>query len=191
MHTRILAGTIVLLSGLSTSGCMHANAYIEDGYGQVSAPPLRRPDSPQPVRLETAFRVNGQLRPEVNPTLTADVGRALHDSGVMLPVDGNAAMLLKVVVEDRVDLGQARKEGFIQGFSRGKSGDAVEDRYDFTLTLENLSGVVLSHSYQPVMASSASQVPSSYGEPYSSSDEAFYIIVRATVLSFLADWQSQ
>ena len=99
-------------------------------------------------------------------------------------------MLLKVAVEDRTDLGQARKEGIIQGFTAGMAGDAVEDRYNFTLTLENLDGVVLSRRYQPVMASSARPVPSSYGKPYSI-DEAFYLIVRATVLSFLADWQSQ
>lgn len=184
MTNRILRRA-ALLAPLLLGACVETHAYLGAGYEGSLAPPPRPLSQPLPVRVVTEFRTNEEASPGAAGVLAREVKRVLEDSGVYRPA-ADADLVLRVSVDDRADLHQARHAGFMTGFTVGRSGEATEDRYDFALALEGPRGLVHSARYQRVLTTTAlRQVPASYGQPRTAED-AFDIIVRDTVNRFLA-----
>jgi hypothetical protein len=184
MSHRILRRA-ALLAPLLLGACVETHAYLGAGYESNLALPPQPLSQPLPVRVETEFRTNEEPSPGATKVLAREVKRVLEDSGVYRPA-ADADLVLRLSVDDRADLHQARHNGFMTGFTVGRSGEATEDRYDFALALEGPRGVVRSARYQAVLTTTGlSQVPASYGQPHAAED-AFNIIVRDTVNRFLA-----
>lgn len=174
-----------LLAPLLLSACAETHAYLGAEYERslAQAPPAAA--RPVPVRVVTEFRVNEESSEGANKVLRREVKRVLEDSGVYQPAE-SAELVLRVTVDDRADIAEAHKSGFLSGLTLGHSDGGTEDRYDFALSLESPRGLVRSERYQPVLTTtSLRQVPASYGPPHSAED-AFNIIVRNTVLRFIA-----
>jgi hypothetical protein len=194
MHTSWLK-VPVYVSGyflwlLVASGCATTNAYVENGHDKSDFHEIV-PRSPQmPVLVEVDFRVNGVPRPAVNNEVYNEVVEVLRRSRVLRPVSANPGNKLEVVVDDTVDLDQARHRGFVTGITQGLVGSTIEDSYRFTYTLQSRNGTPQVGLYNHAMLTvSGENAPPGYGQPHSA-DEAFSVIVRQSVLEFLADIQS-
>ena len=148
-----------LLAPLLLCACIEPRAYLGADYERNLAQGPPPAAQPTPVRLVAEFRVNEELSPGATRALLRQLKRVLEDSGVYQPAD-DAGLLLRVAVDNRADLHQAAKSGFISGLTEGQSGEAIEDRYDFALSLEGPHGVLRSGHYQPVLTTFAvRQVP--------------------------------
>jgi hypothetical protein len=172
---------------MSGDGCVSVHSYVEDGYADGALPseaaaPLLR------LRLETMFLVNGVPAPSANEVLAHQAAAILRHQGVVIDEAGTGdAPLLRIVVNDRYDAKAADHDGFTQGLTLGLAGEGVEDRYDFAVSLADGTQVLHRGSYHPTMATTGvTPVPASYGKPYTS-NQAFYLILKATVRSFMAE----
>lgn len=180
-----------ILLALVASGCVSTNAYVENGHDKADFRELKPRTPPTPVQVIAEFRVNGEPRPAVNNAVFNEVVRVLQRTAVLQPVSGNPGRVLHVIVDDTVDLDEARRRGLMTGFTEGLSGSITRDEYHFAYTMQSSNAEKPQTGlYQHAMITVAGRaVPPSYGQPHSS-DEAFSIIVKQSVLEFLYDLQS-
>lgn len=180
-----------LFLALVTSGCVSTNSYVENGHDKADFRELQPRNPPTPVHVVAEFRVNGEPHPAVNQAINNEVVRVLQRTHVLLPVSGSTAQTLKVVVDDTVDLDDVRHRALITGLTEGLSGTTTRDEYHFTYSLQPTEGgKPQTGLYRHAMITvSGREEPPSYGQPHSS-DDAFSIIVKQSVLEFLNDIQS-
>jgi hypothetical protein len=178
------------LFALTAGGCVSTNAYVENGHDKADFRELQPRNPPTPVHVTAEFRVNGEPRPEIDQAVLNEVVRVLQRTRVLQPVSGDPGVTLKIIVDDTVDLEEARRQGLITGLTEGLSGIITTDEYHFTYVLQSSGGKPQTGLYKHAMITvSGRAVPPSYGQPHSS-DEAFSIIVKQSVLEFLSDVQS-
>lgn len=180
-----------LLLALVASGCVSTNAYVENGHDKADFRELKPRKPPTPVKVIAEFRINGEPHPEVNNAVFNVVVRVLQRTAVLQPVSGDPGLTLRVIVDDTVDLDEARRSGLMTGLTEGLTGSITRDEYHFTYTMQSsASEKPQTGLYRHAMITvSGRAVPPSYGQPHSS-DEAFDIIVKQSVLEFLYDLQS-
>lgn len=173
-----------LLAALPLAACVETRAYLGADYERELAQPPPRAARPAPVRVVAEFRVNEELSEGATQVLAGEVKRVLDDTGVFQPAD-SADQVLRVSVDDRADLAEARSNGFKSGLMMGHSSGTAEDRYAIAISLEGPYGVISGAHYHPVLTTTAQrEVPASFGPSHDTRD-AFNIIVRNSVQRFL------
>lgn len=189
MSTRLQSVAACALAVLA-SGCVPQHFFVEEGHTHTDFHDIKARDPVTPVRVDVDFRRNGQPYPLANPTLAREVNQVLRRSHVLWPV-ADAPAVLKVVLDNRYDEAQARSSGFMTGFTEGFVGTNVKDEYVFTLTYKDASGQPRSgryvHAIETVEGNSKAV---SKARPLDSPSEAFTVVVKQSVLDFLADLQA-
>ena len=190
MYSRLSKTVGSLLLALAASGCVSTNAYVENGHDKADFRELQPRNPPTQVRVVAEFRVNGEPRPAVDQAVYNEIARVLQRTRVLQPVSGDPGQTLKVIVDDTVDLDEARHQGLVTGLTEGLSGTITRDEYHFTYTLQSSDGKKPQTGlYRHAMITvSGRAAPPSYGQPHSS-DDAFSIIIKQSVLEFLNDLQ--
>jgi hypothetical protein len=190
MHQRLFIVAGGLFCALAASGCVTTDAYVEGGHDKADFSDLRPRNPPTPVLVVADFRVNGESQPNINQTVFNEVVRVLQNSKVLKPVSGDPGLTLTVLVDDSVDLDQARHQGLITGLSEGLIGNSVRDEYRFTYSLQAPDAKPQTGLYRHAMITvTGTAPPPGAGKPHSASD-AFAIILQQSVLEFLADLQT-
>lgn len=180
----------VCFFGLAASGCVTPAAYVENGHDKADYRELNARNPPTPVRVVAEFRVNGQPRPEVNNAVFNEVVKVLQQTRMLQPVSGNAPLTLNVRVDDVADLDAASRQGWTSGLTEGLIGHVTRDDYHFTYSLTGAGRAPETGLYQHAMLTVSGRVaPPSYGQAHSS-NEAFSIIVKQSVLEYLHDFQN-
>lgn len=180
------------LIALGCAGCVSVNSYVEDGHNLADFHDLHGNGQPQPVRVVVEFKSNGQRQPKLDPRVYNTVVEVLQHTKVLAPVSGDPGTTLKIVIDDRYDDDQARGEGMETGMTFGVAGVKARDDYHFFMTLQGSTGAPRVGSYRHAMITvggRASKTPPSYGQPLSA-DNAFDVIVKQSVLEFLANIQA-
>jgi hypothetical protein len=179
------------LLALCSAGCVSVNSYVENGHNLADFRELHGNGQPQPVRVVVDFKTNGKSRPVLDQRVANIVIQVLSRTNVLMPVSGNPDTILKVVVDDRYDADQARGEGMETGMTFGAAGVLTRDDYHFFISLQGPDGKPRVGSYRHAMitvAGRAAKTPPSYGQPLSA-DAAFDVIVKQSILEFLANVQ--
>jgi len=182
-------GVAICLFALALGGCVTPKAYVENGHDKADYRELRPRNPLTQVQVVVDFRVNGQPHPEVNAAVFNAVVRVLQQTRVLQPVDGDPGLTLRVTVDDIADLDAATSSGWMSGLTEGLAGNLTRDDYHFKYSLQGHSGPPQTGLYQHAMITVTGRaVPPSYGQAHSS-NEAFAIIVKQSVLEYLHDFQ--
>ncbi len=180
----------VCFLALAASGCVTPEAYVENGHDKADYRELLPRNPPTPVRVVAEFRVNGQPHPEVDNAVFNAVVRVLQQTRVLQPVSGSTDLTLHVLVDDITDLDTATSQGWASGLTEGLVGHVTRDDYHFNFTLMGRSGTPQTGLYQHAMLTvSGRAAPPSYGQAHST-NEAFGIILKQSVLEYLHDFQN-
>jgi hypothetical protein len=180
----------VCLFALAASGCVSVQSYVETGHDKADFRELIPRNPPTPVQVVVDFRVNGQPHPDVNTAVFSEVVRVLQRTRVLQPVSGDPGLTLHVLVNDVSDVDSDKTSSWWTGFTFGQIGNTTRDDYHFNYTLQDSKGGkpqtgLYQHAMITVVGRAA---PPSYGQPHSM-DEAFFIIVKQSVLEYLHDFQ--
>ena len=180
-----------LLLALCSSGCAGTGSvYVEDGHDSADYSDIEPRDPPMPVHVDCQFLRNGEPHPEVNGVLCSEVVRVLQNTRTLAPAGRGTAATLKVTVDDRADISRAFNGGLITGLTQGLIGVETRDDYHFTYSLLKVQSKPQTGLYRHAMITVAGNVPTpSSGRPLTA-DDAFTVIVKQSVLAFLADVQS-
>lgn len=176
---------------LGSAGCVSVNSYVENGHNMAGFRELDSKGQPQPVRVVAQFKANGLRRPELDQRVCNSVIQVLARTNVLMPVSADPGTTLKIVVDDRYDDDQAMGQGIESGMTLGLSGVIARDDYHFDMSLQGPDGKPHIGTYRHAMitvAGRAAKAPPSYGQPLSA-DDAFDVIVKQSVLEFLANVQ--
>ena len=180
----------VCLVALAVSGCVTPKAYVENGHDKADYRELLPRNPPTQVQVVAEFRINGQPHPEVNHAVFNQVVRVLQQTRVLQPVQADPGLTLRVLVNDETDLDAATSAGWAAGLTEGFSGHVTRDDYHFIYSLQAPGGKPQTGLYQHAMLTVLGRaVPPSYGQAHST-NEAFFIIVKQSVLEYLHDFQN-
>jgi hypothetical protein len=189
MARRTTTAIVVALT-LGAAGCVSVRSYVEEGHAAAGYRDLQPQDAPLPVRLSVKFLHNGVPYPPADGELYNEVSRVLRDSGVMISARGDVHAALEVVVDDRYDENVARKRGLLTGLSEGGIASQVRDDYEFTLSFTQEGGAPrIGHYRHAIISVAGNQPPPTRGARALDPQDAFAVVVRQTVLDFLADVQ--
>ena len=179
----------VCVLALAASGCVTPQAYVENGHDKADYRELQPRNPPTAVRVVAEFHVNGQPHPEVDNAVFNQVVKVLQQTRVLQPVSGSPDLTLHVLVDDIADLDTATSQGWTAGLTEGLVGHITRDDYHFTYTLMGSAGKPQTGLYHHAMLTvSGRAAPPSYGQAHST-NEAFAIIVKQSVLEYLHDFQ--
>lgn len=181
---------MVFAFALGVAGCVSVRSYVEEGHAAAGYHDLKRLDPPLPVVLSVQFLHNGKHYPPADRDLYNEVSRVLRESGVMISARGDVHATLQVVVDDRYDETLARQRGLLTGLSEGQYASQVRDDYDFTLTFTRAGGEPrIGHYRHAIITVAGRQPPPTHSGRALDPQDAFAVVVRQTVLDFLADVQ--
>jgi hypothetical protein len=122
-----MASVVVLV--LLLSGCLMPKSYVDPAYSEISYDDITR--RPEPYRLEiiTEFQRHGEHFPKGDQMLKSHVDRIVRATSFAIPVTENAEGILKIVVNNFGDKGEAAAKGFGTGLTFGLIGSKITDYY--------------------------------------------------------------
>ena len=163
-------------------------SYADPAFRKAVYSDVTAAQAPQPVRLEVQFQREGAPRAESDGRLRAHVERVLKATQVFVP-DQMADAVLRVVVNNVGDKGEARAVGFKTGISFGLSGGMVADEYQFNFSYTPVGGSKKDLYSRHLVRTAVGGVELPAGQSPLTPAEAYGKVVEDAVLGFVKDYQ--
>lgn len=150
------------------SGCLTTKSYIDPALPVLAKSDLPTVRQPRPVSVLFEFRTKNNANARATSALQGRVISAVAQSGVFGQVSSTmgpaGSGLLKVIIDNEADTGDAVAKGFATGLTLGLAGSVVTDNYICTASYSysgrsvettvrhSLHSTVGAHSALPGMA---------------------------------------
>ena len=128
-----LAVVGVVVASIGLTGCMTVKSYVDPTLPVLAQEQLPKIQKPQPATVLFEFRTKGNANARATNSIRPKVMAAVADSrmfGTLSEAAGGAdSGLLRVVIDDQADMGNAVAKGFGTGLTFGLAGSLVTDVY--------------------------------------------------------------
>jgi len=128
-----LAVVGVVVASIALTGCMTVKSYVDPTLPVLAQEQLPKIQKPQPATVLFEFRTKGNANARATNSIRPKVMAAVADSrmfGTLSEAAGGAdSGLLRVVIDDQADMGNAVAKGFGTGLTFGLAGSLVTDVY--------------------------------------------------------------
>ncbi len=128
-----LAVVGVVVASVALTGCMTVKSYVDPTLPVLAQEQLPKIQKPQPATVLFEFRTKGNANARATNSIRPKVMAAVADSrmfGTLSEAAGGAdSGLLRVVIDDQADMGNAVAKGFGTGLTFGLAGSLVTDVY--------------------------------------------------------------
>jgi hypothetical protein len=128
-----LAVVGVVVASIGLTGCMTVKSYVDPTLPVLAQEQLPKIQKPQPATVLFEFRTKGNANARATNSIRPKVMAAVADSrmfGTLSEAAGSAdSGLLRVVIDDQADMGNAAAKGFGTGLTFGLAGSLVTDVY--------------------------------------------------------------
>jgi len=186
----LIALTALLFATSLLGACTPSmKSYADPTYRKATVRQLTPLKPPLPVRVEVQFQRRGEPKSEADARLRGYVERTLRSSGVLQP-EQLADALLRVVVNNIGDAGEARSAGIKTGLSFGLSGAMVTDQYQFSITYSSKSGKKQEVFFRHALHTAVGGVDLPNGVAPLKPQEAYAQVVEDAVLGALQQMQA-
>jgi hypothetical protein len=188
MNNKLLA---IGAAAIFLSGCISVKSYVDPGFGPATYSELRAPLQKHQVRVDVEFQRNGEPFPRASGELRSHVERTLLASGVVQPEVSGVDTVIKVVVNNVADMGDAVAKGFGTGLTFGAAGSTVVDGYEIKISLI-ADGQQVDTAYEHALHSTVgNSAPPFQGVEGTTPADAFGKIVEEAVIKFIKDMQAR
>jgi len=128
-----LAVVGVVVASIALTGCMTVKTYVDPTLPVLAQEQLPKIRQAQPAMVLFEFRTKGNANARATNSIRPKVMAAVADSrmfGTLSETAGGAdSGLLRVVIDDQADMGNAVAKGFGTGLTFGLAGSLVTDVY--------------------------------------------------------------
>lgn len=186
--------TLGFVAALLT-GCLSPKSYVDPKFRDATYLSLKPQEKAIPVTVEASFQLNGKEVKRQNQQVRSRVNKVLFNSRVFCEPDVEqraAAGRLKIVVNDRGNIGSAVGKGMVTGFTFGLVGAKVVDSYAMTAEYTPANGKPLvSKTYEHAIHSTVGVHSAPAGLEPVAMEVAFDQIIEDMLLNFLRDLQKE
>jgi hypothetical protein len=180
-----MASTVVLV--LLLTGCMMPQSYVDPAYSGVSYNDIKRRSEPYRLEIITEFQQNGEHFPKGDQLLKSHVERIVRATAFAIPVTENAEGVLRIVVNNFGDKGEAAAKGFGTGLTLGLIGSTVTDYYEMQAEFRLEDKTVREDKYQHAIHTTIGNKSGPPGLEPKSTMEAFDDVLEDLILRFIND----
>lgn len=179
---------VVVASALS--GCMSVRSYVDPTLAPISKAQIQAPATPGPVSVLFEFRAMGNANARGTSALQGRVIAAVAESGVFSNVSSVAGLpdagILKIIIDNVGNQGNAAAKGFGTGLTLGLVGSMVKDGYICTASYTYKSKVFETTQEQAIFSTVGNHVAPK-GMTASSPQDAVNQVVDQLVWHSLKD----
>ncbi len=182
-------------AALTATGCFAPRSFVAPALPtdpKATAAELRKGDAV--VALDVTFTTNGKP----NAAATGEVRKiivqrmaALGVARVAASAAEPVACTLRIHMDNIADTDAAWGKGFKTGFTFGIAGSAVEDGYQFDVTVEQPGKAPVQHSYRHLITSVMGNADAPPGIPEMTPAQAVQKVVEDLLVTMLRDLQQQ
>lgn len=180
--TAITVVVVVLLSG-----CMMPHSYVDPTYSKINYDDITRRLEPYRLEIITEFQRNGEHYPKGDKLLKSHVDRIVRATSFAIPVTENAEGVLKIVVNNFGDKGEATAKGLGTGLTLGLIGSTVTDYYEMQAEFSLHGRTVMENSYQHAIFTTIGNKSGPPGLEPKTTMEAFDDVLEDLILRLIND----
>ena len=169
------------------SGCMMPHSYVDPTYASVDYDDITRRLEPYRLEIITEFQRNGEHYPKGDKLLKSHVDRIVRATSFAIPVTENAEGLLKIVVNNFGDKGEATAKGLGTGLTLGLIGSTVTDYYEMQAEFSLHGRTVMENSYQHAIFTTIGNKSGPPGLEPKTTMEAFDDVLEDLILRLIND----
>lgn len=180
---------ILLFGAIALTGCVSPKSYVDPTFGKATYNDIQSVDKKHDALITVEFQRNGEKFDAAHTEVKNHVDKTLRATGVVNPTSNNSDIILKVIINNIVDMSDAAAKGFGVGLTFGAVGTTVTDYYEVTVEYTDTEGSLIK-SYKHAIHSTIGneKAPFDNVKPTTVAD-AFGTIVEETLLNFVNDMQ--
>jgi hypothetical protein len=174
------------------SGCISSRSFVDTSFKKANFADIVPNTLPKKATVSAEFQRNGVPLPAVSPTIKAQIVKTLTATKVFEPIETDVpeADKLFFVMNNIVDLDNARKQGFKTGFTFGGAGSLISDNYAFTGKVVSANGITFASEYKHALHTALGKTETPPGLKPTTVEAGVNEIIDDLVLNFLKDYQA-
>lgn len=185
MKTTIMA---TMIGALALTGCLSTNSYVDPKFSAIDYTDITAVDGNAVVFVE--FQRNGKPFKRAQKVAETAVVQALENAGYTVVEDGTDGPVIKVVVNNVADIGQAAGQGFGTGLTLGLAGTAVSDFYEISASYSD-GTVTFEQDYEHAIHTTIGNKKAPIENVAATNPQnAFDAVIEDVILQFLSDVQA-